>query len=201
MGSSIMNSKTLNSNNSSLSAQLLANLSSTGLPNSKRKDKFKTLTRFKKVLNISGKNETNEWDGLPPEQLKNKLKEKISFLKSQIDKLEKSKGGAIKMHKTYMNNEALGDYRQTEIEIKNMEQNILSLNSQLDACMEAYDKIDSNLSNYHTLMNSGEQIEHSNNNNHIYQSPSQHSVNSSPNNSSQPSTPLSQHRYIVLLCP
>ena len=108
-----MNSKTLNNNNT-LSVQLLANLSSTGLTNSKRKDKFKTLTRFKKVLNISGKNETNEWDSLPPEQLKNKLKEKISFLRSQIDKLEKSKGGAIKMHKTYMNNGALGDYRQTD---------------------------------------------------------------------------------------
>lgn len=84
-------SSTLNSKSGTLSAQLLANLSSASLTTTKRKDKFKTLTRFKKVLNISGKNEANEWSGLPPEQIKNKLAERISNLKSQIDKAEKSR--------------------------------------------------------------------------------------------------------------
>jgi hypothetical protein len=86
-------SSTLNSKAGTLSAQLLANLSSASLSaNTKRKDKFKTLTRFKKVLNISGaKSDANEWSGLPPEQLKNRLAEKISDLKIQIDKTEKSR--------------------------------------------------------------------------------------------------------------
>lgn len=180
-------SSTLNSKNTTLSSQLLANLTSASQMNSKRKDKFKTLSRFRKALNISGKTDSNEWTNLPPEQLKNKLAERINNTKCQIDKAEKSRGGAIKMHNTYLENQALGDSRQTQAEIENMNQTIKSLNSQLNSYVEAYNKIESELSNnFNRLANQ-------NSNNHIYQSPSQHSINSSNNNSSVPGTPISHH--------
>ncbi len=199
--SSTLNSKT----NGTISAQLLANLSSASQQNPKRKDKFKTLSRFKKALHISGgKTEASEWANLPPEQLKNKLSERIGALKNQIDKAEKSRGGAIKMHNTYLENQALGDSRQTEAEIENMNQAIIALNSQLNSYVDAYNKIEAEMyNNFNALQNSqhihsqnaSPQIHSSQSNNHIYQSPSQHSVNSSiNNNNSIPGTPLSNHR-------
>ena len=95
------------------------------------------------------------------------------------------------MHNTYLNNQALGDSRQTEIEIENMNQMIVSLNNQLNTCIDAYNKIEAEMNNnFNTLAYSN-----NSDNNHIYQSPSQHSVNSgSQNNSSIPGTPMSRHR-------
>lgn len=196
---------TLNNKTSgTISAQLLANLSVTSQKlNSKRKDKFKTLSRFKKALNISGKTEADEWADLPPEQVKNKLADRISDIKDKIDKAEKSRGGAIKMHNTYLENQALGDSRQTEAEIENMNKQIEELNSDLNKYVAIYKKVKADMyNNFNALQNQQENSNsynhHQNSsqiNNHIYQSPSQHSVNSSNNNNNSiPGTPLSSHR-------
>ncbi len=93
------------------------------------------------------------------------------------------------MHNTYLNNQALGDSRQTEIEIENMNQMIISLNNQLNTCIDAYNKIEAEMNNnFNTLAYNSNNSD----NNHIYQSPSQHSVNSG--NISIPGTPMSNHR-------
>lgn len=193
-----------NKANGTISAQLLANLSSTSQKlNSKRKDKFKTLSRFKKALNLSGKTEASEWADLPPEQIKNKLADRISDIKSQIDKAEKSRGGAIKMHNTYLENQALGDSRQTEAEIENMNKRIEELNNDLEKYVAIYNNVKADMyNNFNALQNEqqnsnlcNQQQNSSQINNHIYQSPSQHSVNSSNNNNNNsiPGTPLSNH--------
>lgn len=178
-----------------ISAQLLANLSVTSQKlNSKRKDKFKTLSRFKKALNISGKTEASEWADLPPEQMKNKLAERISDIKNKIDTAEKARGGAIKMHNIYSGNQALGDSGQTGAEIENMNKQIEELNSDLNKYVAIYNKVKAEMyNNFNALQN--QQQNSSQINNHIYQSPSQHSVNSSNNNNNSiPGTPLSSHR-------
>ena len=200
---------TLNSNalNSTVSSQLLANLSSTSLANTKRrKDKYRTITRLKNLIQ-GGKSE-NDMHSLPPQQLKKELSKRIENLKADINKEQREREGIIKLRDIYTKNQNLGDVQATANALNSNEEKLNNLTNQLKNYQDMYAEVEKNgfcnfagkkssSNNFNTLTNGNgtlpRQQHNTSNNNHIYQSPSQHSVNSG-NNSSVPGTPISHHR-------
>jgi len=137
---------------------------------------------------------------LPPQQLKNELNKKILSVQNEIEKQQKEREGLIKLKDIYCKNVKFGDSQSAELALKANEEKIQTLNNQLRKYKETIEQLEMSRQNNQTSSNYSSEYSSSSNSGggcdngerHIYQSPSDHSVN----NSCSPSTPQSAHYHM-----
>jgi hypothetical protein len=157
---------------------------------------------------------------LPPQQFKKELLKKIDSLQTEIVKQQKEREGLIKLKDIYSSNQKFGDSQSAAQALKINDEKITCLNNELKKCQGMLKELEQSLAQHQLQQQQQQQkqqnldyhINSTSNRNgesgstlprddnkmnhpyHIYQSPSQHSLNSSNNtHSSMPGTPMSYH--------
>ena len=157
---------------------------------------------------------------LPPQQMKKELMKKIEALQTEINRKQKEREGLVKLKEIYSTNQKFGDSQSALDALKSNDDKLSSLNAQLKKYQDILNELESNASyyssssqnHYHqshyattneyalsTTSNgsstssngSGTTLPRDLKSQNIYQSPSEHSVNS--NGTSLPGTPMSYH--------